>query len=77
MISGNLAREYVHVVRFLGLHQKQIDQIESDCTLIRERIQKSLERITAKNPMTRQQICNALHYANQVDVIFQLNKKWK
>jgi hypothetical protein len=77
MMSSNLAREYVHVVRFLGLHQRQIDQIESDHKRIRERIQNTLKDITTKKTITRQQICSALHYANQGDVIYKLNKKWK
>jgi hypothetical protein len=54
MMSRNLAREYVHVVRFLGLHQRQIDQIESDYKRIKERIQYSLEEITTKKAITRQ-----------------------
>ncbi|XP_061190746.1 probable serine/threonine-protein kinase zyg-1 [Saccostrea echinata] len=78
-ISRNVAQGYVHVVRFLGLQQNDIDQLESDfSSSIKERIFEAFKKIKYNFPsLNRQHVCNALHYADHVNVIFLLNENWK
>ncbi|XP_048748927.2 uncharacterized protein LOC125661084 isoform X5 [Ostrea edulis] len=76
VMCNNMAREYVHVVRFLGLQQKHIDQVECNFPYIKDRILQTLKKVKEKRRVTRQQCCIALHYADQAHVIDLLNKEW-
>ncbi|XP_062570255.1 uncharacterized protein LOC134232317 [Saccostrea cucullata] len=78
-LANNLATRYYHVVRFLGARQRSIDQIEADhSNAIREQIyQVLLAMIRARPDLTRQDVCDALFYADHVDVIDILNSKWR
>lgn len=77
-VAGNLASMYYHVVRFLGLEQNTINQIEADHPTIKEQILVCLSTLMQKNNgLTRQSLCNALYYADHCDVIAVLNGKWE
>lgn len=77
IVASNLATGYYHVVRFLGVKQRKIEQIEADYPAIREQIYQTLLMIKrAKPSLTRQDLCNALYYADHQDVIVSLNSKW-
>ena len=77
-VAGNLASMYYHVVRFLGLEQNTIYQIEADHATIKEQIFECLSTLMQKNNgLTRQSLCNALYYADHCNVIAVLNGKWE
>ena len=77
-VAGNMASMYYHVVRFLGLEQNTIYQIEADHATIKEQIFECLSTLMQKNNgLTRQSLCNALYYADHCDVIAVLNAKWE
>lgn len=76
-VASNLAFMFYHVVRFLGLKQTTIDQIESNCGTIKERIIECLQVISQQKRVTRQSLCDALYYAGHCDVIEILNEKWE
>lgn len=78
IVTRNLGSRYYSVVRFLGLNQLTIDQIEADYFSIKEQIYQSLLYLKRLKPsLTRQTMCNALYYAEHSDVIETLNAKWK
>nr|XP_011427544.2 uncharacterized protein LOC105328385 [Crassostrea gigas] len=77
-IAKNLGSRYYNVMRFLGINQRTIDQIEADHSSIKEQIYESLLYLKRLKPtLTRQTMCNALFYADHSDVIENLNSKWK
>ena len=77
-IASRLGAMYYHVVRFLGIEQRTIDQIEADYTSMKEQIYQCLLTIKRMKPgLTRQNFCDALYYAEHADVIETLNSKWK
>ncbi|XP_061185683.1 uncharacterized protein LOC133193766 [Saccostrea echinata] len=77
-LANNLATRYYHVVRYLGMRQRTIDQVEVDHPNIREQIYQVLLAIIRKRPdLTRQDVCNALFYADHSDVIEILNSEWR
>ncbi|XP_062571434.1 uncharacterized protein LOC134233479 [Saccostrea cucullata] len=77
IMSKNLALKSHHVLRFLGLKQSDIDQIERDNRTTQEKILRALSKIQKDRPsLTRQSICNALYYADHSDVIDMLNSMW-
>ncbi|XP_061190747.1 uncharacterized protein LOC133198761 [Saccostrea echinata] len=78
-ISRSIAQRYVHVIRFLGLPQSSIDQIVLNfASNIEEQIFQALKKIKHNFPvLNRQQVCNALHYADHSDVILTLNEMWR
>ncbi|XP_062583973.1 uncharacterized protein LOC134245729 [Saccostrea cucullata] len=77
LMSQNLAMKSNHVLRFLGLKQCDIDQIERDNRTTQEKILRALSRVQEDRlSLTRQSICNALYYADHSDVIDILNSSW-
>lgn len=78
IMANNLGSRYYNVMRFLGINQRTIDQIEADHSSIKEQIYESLLYLKRLKPtLTRQTMCNALFYADHSDVIENLNSKWK
>ncbi|XP_062621670.1 uncharacterized protein LOC134283237 [Saccostrea cucullata] len=77
-ISRHLAHTYVHVVRYLGLRQKDIDKLETNFPCdIKTKIIKALKIIKNNFPsLNRKHVCDALYYAEENDVIVVLNKGW-
>ena len=77
-IASMLGSMYYHVVRFLGIEQRTIEHIEADYSTMKEQIYQCLLAITRMKPgLTRQNICDALYYAEHADVIEKLNSYWK
>ena len=77
VIASMLGSMYYHVVRFLGIDQRTIDHIEHEHSSMKEQIYHCLLAIWNSKPsLTRQNICDALYYAEHADVIENLNSKW-
>ncbi|XP_062588710.1 uncharacterized protein LOC134250372 [Saccostrea cucullata] len=73
-LSEYLSKDYTHFVRFLGLAQRYIEQMEADGLKIQDKIYKSLTKIQeeCRYMLSRQKICNALTFIDRNDVISEL-----
>lgn len=74
ILKDHLGPEYCHVVRFLGMKNRKFVQICTDTPDLKSRILTAMQSI---QQLTRQKLCNALHYASRCDIIETLNKSWK
>ncbi|XP_061193664.1 uncharacterized protein LOC133201888 [Saccostrea echinata] len=73
-LSEYLPKDYTHFVRFLGLPQRYIEQMEADALKIQDKIYKSLSKIQeeCRYMLSRQKVCNALRFIDRNDVIVEL-----
>lgn len=74
ILKDHLGPDYCHVVRFLGMKHRKFVQICTDTPDINSRILTAMQSI---KQLTRQKLCNALHYASRCDIIETLNDRWK
>ena len=78
VLTSMLGSRYYHVVRYLGIEQTTIEHIEHELSSMKDQIYQSLLAIWRSKPsLTRQNICDALYYAEHANVIEILNSKWK
>ncbi|XP_061193809.1 uncharacterized protein LOC133202049 [Saccostrea echinata] len=78
MLSEKLSKEYTHLVRFLGLPQICIEQIEVNVPDIQQRIFKSLSKLKEERPyLSRGDIGRALKFIERIDVIDCLVTLWE
>ncbi|XP_062619309.1 uncharacterized protein LOC134280874 [Saccostrea cucullata] len=73
-LSEYLSKDYTYFVRFLGLAQRYIEQMEADGLKIQDKIYISLTKIQeeCRYMLNRQMICNALTFIDRNDVISEL-----
>lgn len=72
-LAKNLGAQYRRVLRFLDIRQNAIELAEAE-TVMFDKIYQPLLNMLPK--LTRQTLCNALHYVHQNNKIDDLNSRW-
>jgi hypothetical protein len=78
-LSRHLSADYVHFARFLGIPQREIEQMQETYCMIRERVRRLFNVIDANSTCTvnRQDVCDALVYIGKNNVVQELTELWK
>lgn len=73
-VANTLGKNYRRVLRFLEIKQNVIEQAEDTHKDVYHQIFNLLGKLDTK--LTRQSLCNALHYAGENKIINDLNSRW-
>lgn len=76
ILQNEIGLDYCHFVRFLGMKQQMLDSIQEDYHNLKNKVLMALRGIWNQQ-LTRQKLCNALHYSQRSDIIKKLNESWK